>query len=415
MVVADLGLACHGGLAEPATPTNPSEDPAVRKLQAFFSHSEQVRQEMSVRLVLDGLQLYLFSDMDEHVWWCAVQILSSPVRDMNHGLCKLDVGEATMSLEVFSDHSLEAKMMLQCCLLEDIRTDNSILIRRFSPGSPPDIRTWESCRTMPLVGEFSGDFMFPPPVHSGFAPYSPRFTLAGSQDLDVESRPDFFTHLTISRLQYFKFTSTRGLHISFIATAHMAVWRGFGRRILQSHGGERRDDGSAISVSTPPIVDATFRQSGAGDRCVDVLVERTRLNLSVPFFLHVCRFLLDSLPGERPAEGGVVNHGYVGDLGIQAEVTVAIGSEFITHTLNDSAPIADLQECKKRIPYCRIWGTAFSSANPATWKCVVQSRLNDQGPVRRSTILLQHDVRLQISDLLKCKLFQHVQVNSRGY
>jgi hypothetical protein len=50
---------------EPQTPTNPTEDPAVKKLQAFFCQSEQVRRESSVRLSLDGLQLYLFSDMDE--------------------------------------------------------------------------------------------------------------------------------------------------------------------------------------------------------------------------------------------------------------------------------------------------------------------------------------------------------------
>ncbi|KAJ8869916.1 hypothetical protein PR048_028925 [Dryococelus australis] len=34
---------------------------------------------------------------------------------------------------------------------------------------------------------FSGTFRFPPPLHSGAAPYSPRFTLIGSQDLDVTS------------------------------------------------------------------------------------------------------------------------------------------------------------------------------------------------------------------------------------
>jgi len=50
---------------EPQTPTNPTEDPAVKKLQAFFCQSEQVRRESNVRLSLDGLQLYLFSDMDE--------------------------------------------------------------------------------------------------------------------------------------------------------------------------------------------------------------------------------------------------------------------------------------------------------------------------------------------------------------
>jgi hypothetical protein len=47
------------------TPTNPAEDSAVKKLQAFFCQSEQVRRESSVRLSLDGLQLYLFNDMDE--------------------------------------------------------------------------------------------------------------------------------------------------------------------------------------------------------------------------------------------------------------------------------------------------------------------------------------------------------------
>jgi hypothetical protein len=50
---------------EPQTPTNSAEDSAVKKLQAFFCQSEQVRRESSVRLSLDGLQLYLFSDMDE--------------------------------------------------------------------------------------------------------------------------------------------------------------------------------------------------------------------------------------------------------------------------------------------------------------------------------------------------------------
>jgi hypothetical protein len=60
----------------------------------------------------------------------SLQILSSPVRDMNHGLCKLDIGEAILSAETFTDHSSELKMALQSCLLEDIRPDNSIMIRK---------------------------------------------------------------------------------------------------------------------------------------------------------------------------------------------------------------------------------------------------------------------------------------------
>ncbi|XP_047103973.1 vacuolar protein sorting-associated protein 13A-like [Schistocerca piceifrons] len=199
---------------EPPTPTDHNEDSTVRKLQAFFNQSEHSRHEVSIRLNLEGIQLRLFSDMDE--------ILSSPVRDMNHGLCKLAVGEATISVDTYSDHSLHLKMCLQCFLLEDIRPDNSIIIKK----------------------------------------------------------------------------------------------------IFQSHGGEMKMESSNISVSTPPVIDISYHQTQGGDRCINVLVERTRLNFSVPFFVNLGRFILDSLPGERPADGGVVNHGYVGDLGSQNKVTV---------------------------------------------------------------------------------------------
>ncbi|KAJ8881014.1 hypothetical protein PR048_017487 [Dryococelus australis] len=43
---------------------------------------------------------------------------------------------------------------------------------------------------------FTGYFPFPVPFHSGVAPYSPRFTLIGSHDLDVRSRPNLFTYFT---------------------------------------------------------------------------------------------------------------------------------------------------------------------------------------------------------------------------
>lgn len=72
-----------------------------------------------------------------------------------------------------------------------------------------------------------------------------------------------------------------------------------------------------MSVSTPPIVDITFRQSHSGDRCVDIVVEHTRINLLVPFLLELGRFVLDALPGDKSCDGGVINHGYVSDTGIQ--------------------------------------------------------------------------------------------------
>ncbi|KAJ8869021.1 hypothetical protein PR048_030567 [Dryococelus australis] len=49
-------------------------------------------------------------------------------------------------------------------------------------GSLPDSRGRESCRTMALVG---GSPVSPLAFHSGAAPYSPRFTLIGSRDLDI--------------------------------------------------------------------------------------------------------------------------------------------------------------------------------------------------------------------------------------
>ncbi|KAL1131713.1 hypothetical protein AAG570_011326 [Ranatra chinensis] len=198
---------------EPPTPIPQPEDQNVKKLQAFFSQNEQIRRESTVRLTFDGLQIFLFTDCDE--------IMSSPIRDMNRGLCKLETGEATLSIDIFSDQSLEMKIALQACNLEDIRKD--------------------------ITGSI--------------------------------------------------------------------------KRILQSHCGSLHvEDNSNISVSTPPIIDLTFRQTQTGDRCVDILVERTRLNLSVSFMLEFARFILDSLPPERSCEGGLINHGYVGDTNIQPKV-----------------------------------------------------------------------------------------------
>lgn len=43
----------------------PSEDQSVKKLQAFFTHNEQVRREASFRFTLEGLQIYMFNDCEE--------------------------------------------------------------------------------------------------------------------------------------------------------------------------------------------------------------------------------------------------------------------------------------------------------------------------------------------------------------
>ncbi|KAJ8874512.1 hypothetical protein PR048_025372 [Dryococelus australis] len=65
----------------------------------------------------------------------------------------------------------------------------------YQPGrSLPDFRMWESYRMMPLVGGFSrGSLATSPPLHSGAAPHSPRFTLTSCRDLDVKRRTNLST------------------------------------------------------------------------------------------------------------------------------------------------------------------------------------------------------------------------------
>ncbi|KAJ8894858.1 hypothetical protein PR048_000165, partial [Dryococelus australis] len=59
-----------------------------------------------------------------------------------------------------------------------------------------DFHMWGNCtgRCHWLAG-FLDNLPFPPPTHSGVAPYSPCLTLKSSQDLDVKSHPDLFTSL----------------------------------------------------------------------------------------------------------------------------------------------------------------------------------------------------------------------------
>lgn len=71
---------------------------------------------------MDGIELKIFTDVDE--------VLSSPVRDCNTGLAKLAAGETSFQLDYFSDRSLDVKASLQSLLIEDIRPDTSIVIKK---------------------------------------------------------------------------------------------------------------------------------------------------------------------------------------------------------------------------------------------------------------------------------------------
>nr|XP_026488707.1 vacuolar protein sorting-associated protein 13A-like isoform X1 [Vanessa tameamea] len=192
------------GSIVPTSPVElPSSEVTVKKLQAFFAQGDPVRKESVFRYTLEGVELKLFSDMDE--------ILSSPVRDLNHGLAKVTAGEANVLFDYYSDCSIEVKASLQSLLIEDIRPDSTVVIRR----------------------------------------------------------------------------------------------------IFESQGGGSRL-GGGFSVVRPALLEASLRRS-ARAVTLDARVERTRLNLALPFLLRLAKSVLDAMPGDKTMEGGVINHGYVGD------------------------------------------------------------------------------------------------------
>ncbi|EZA49615.1 Vacuolar protein sorting-associated protein 13A [Ooceraea biroi] len=178
------------------------DDVMVRKLEDFLTHNETTLCEVNVKLTLEGVQLNLFMDTEE--------VLSSPVRDLNHGLCKLSFGETVNTWDFYSDKSLKIKLSLQNCLLHDTRKD-SVVKKRLIIQSP-----------------------------------------AISLEKNLES---------------------------------------------------------CVSVSMSPIVDITYSSTQAEERCLDILIQDVRINLSVPFLMHLGRYFLDSLPSEQ-VEKGIVNHGY---------------------------------------------------------------------------------------------------------
>ncbi|KAJ8883621.1 hypothetical protein PR048_015465 [Dryococelus australis] len=71
-------------------------------------------------------------------------------------------------LELFSTSETEKRGAIRTTLSRMPKPRSTLL------AGSLDFRKWESCRTMPLVDEFSRDLPFFPPFHSGAAPYSPQ-------------------------------------------------------------------------------------------------------------------------------------------------------------------------------------------------------------------------------------------------
>ncbi|XP_017782614.1 PREDICTED: vacuolar protein sorting-associated protein 13A-like [Nicrophorus vespilloides] len=91
----------------------PESDEVVRNLEAFFCEPKQ--RNISVKFRFDGINLGLFFDSGE--------LLSSPIRDLNHGLCRFDVIDIGTSFIIYTDYSLDGKLYVDSIEIEEIGPD----------------------------------------------------------------------------------------------------------------------------------------------------------------------------------------------------------------------------------------------------------------------------------------------------
>lgn len=91
-------------------------DETVKNLEAFFCEPKQ--KNVVVKFTLEEVTLLLFFDSGE--------LLSSPIRDLNQGLCKFKVSDITMTTTVYTDGSLDGKFVANSVLIEEIGPDANI-------------------------------------------------------------------------------------------------------------------------------------------------------------------------------------------------------------------------------------------------------------------------------------------------
>lgn len=101
----------------PMSITSPTKnlhtDETVKNLEAFFCEPKQ--KDITVRMCFDGITIMFFFDSGE--------LLSSPIRDLNHGLCKIEIIDIGASLVVYTDKSLEGKLAVDTLVIEEIGPD----------------------------------------------------------------------------------------------------------------------------------------------------------------------------------------------------------------------------------------------------------------------------------------------------
>lgn len=89
----------------------------VRTLEAFFCEPKQ--KNVVAKCCIDEAKVMLFFDSGE--------LLSSPIRDLNHGLCKLEILDVDVSFVVYNDRSLDGKLSIDSINMEEIGPDANVL------------------------------------------------------------------------------------------------------------------------------------------------------------------------------------------------------------------------------------------------------------------------------------------------
>ncbi|XP_066252577.1 intermembrane lipid transfer protein VPS13A-like [Euwallacea similis] len=92
------------------------QDDNVRELEAFFCEPKQ--KFLTGKCKIDEVKIVLFFDAGE--------LLSSPIRDLNHGLCKLEINDIDASLVIYTDKSSDGKLSIDTILIEEIGPDANI-------------------------------------------------------------------------------------------------------------------------------------------------------------------------------------------------------------------------------------------------------------------------------------------------
>lgn len=93
------------------SPSDQSDsDHSVKALETFFCEPKQ--KSVITKFSLEGVKLSLYFDSGE--------LLSSPVRDLNHGLCIFELDDVFVFVTVYTDRSLDGKLSVDSVLIEEI-------------------------------------------------------------------------------------------------------------------------------------------------------------------------------------------------------------------------------------------------------------------------------------------------------